>query len=344
MKYRHFPLPLTRRVLVVLAGTLAVATALAACGGGGNSLTVYSGRSQNLVGPILERFEAESGIEIEVRYAGTSQLAGTVLEEGRNSPADVVFFQDAGALGALSQEGLLATLPEATLGRVDRRFRSRRDDWVGTSGRARTVVYHRGTISPDDLPPSILGFTDSKWKGRIGWAPTNGSFQAFVTALRVQLGEERARAWLEGVQANEPKVYAKNTPIVQAAGTGEIDVGFVNHYYLHRFLESEGEGFGARNHYYGGGDPGSMLNVAGVGILRTSDNQDSARRLVDFLLSPSSQSYFTGETFEFPVVAGVSSAEGVPPLSSLDPPDIDLGNLEDLKGTLDLLRQTGVLG
>ena len=333
-----------RGSLPLLLLPLVAVALLASCGGGGDTLTVYSGRSQSLVQPVLDDFTKETGIDIRVKYASSSGIVGLILEEGDNSPADVVFLQDPGSLGALSQEGLLRRLPDDLLNTVGSQFRARTGDWVGVSGRARTVVYNTANIDPEkDLPDSILDFTDPKWKGRIGWAPSNGSFQAFVTGLRLLRGEEEARRWLEGIQANDAQIYPKNTPIVDAAARGEIDVGFVNHYYLHRFLAEEGEDFGARNHYLKGGDPGALVLAAGTGILRTSGNRAAAERFVEFLLSRESQEYFVVETKEYPLVPGVEAADQLPPVDQLEPPDLDLSNLADLEGTLKLLREVGIL-
>jgi iron(III) transport system substrate-binding protein len=309
----------------------------------GGTLTVYSGRNEELIGPIIERFEKETGIQVNVRYGDTAELAATILEEGQNSPADVFFAQDAGALGALAQEDRLAQLPNDLLDMVDERFRSPEEEWVGVSGRARVVVYNTNAVSEEDLPDSIFGFTDPEWRGRIGWAPSNGSFQAFVTALRVVEGEERAREWLQGIQANEPKVYEKNSAIVQAAGSGEIDVGFVNHYYLFRILEEQGEDFPARNYYLTGGDPGALVNVAGVGILEGAANQAAAEEFVRYMLSEDAQQYFADETYEYPLVDGVEANPQLPPLSEIQTPNIDLSDLSDLEGTLQLLQELGIL-
>ncbi len=307
------------------------------------ALTVYSGRSEDLVGPLIEQFEAESGIDVEVRYGDTAQMAAAILEEGDNSPADVYYGQDAGALGALSSAGRLQTLDPAILERVDPQFRSVDDQWVGVSGRARVAVYNTGMLSEDDLPESILDFTDPKWGGgKIGWAPTNGSFQAFVTALRVSEGEEGARAWLEGIQANEPKVYDSNVPIVDAAGAGEIQVGFVNHYYLYRAL-AENPDFPAANHLFPNGDLGSLVNVAGTGIVDTAENTEEAQQFVEFLLGEPAQEYFAVETFEIPLVDGIESQVPLPPLESLQQPDINLNELADLEGTLELMTEVGLI-
>ncbi len=310
---------------------------------GAGELTVYSGRNEELIGALVEQFQNESGIKVNVRYGDTAELAATILEEGANSPADVFFAQDAGALGALATQDRLQKLPDSILQRVEERFRSPEGEWVGTSGRARVVVYNTTTLTETDLPETIFGFTDPKWKGRLGWAPTNGSFQAFVTALRVLQGEEKAREWLEGIKANEPKVYDNNTAIVQAAASGEIDAGFVNHYYLVRQLQENGDSFGARNYYLKNGDPGALVNVAGAGILTGAKNQAAAEQFVTFLVGDAAQQYFADETFEYPLVTSVEPNAALPPLSAIQTPQIDLSRLEDLQGTLQLLQDLGIL-
>jgi iron(III) transport system substrate-binding protein len=310
---------------------------------GAGELTVYSGRNEQLIGALVEQFQNESGIKVNVRYGDTAELAATILEEGANSPADVFFAQDAGALGALAVQDRLRQLPESILQRVEPRFRSPEGEWVGTSGRARVVVYNTKTLTETDLPETIFGFTDATWKGRLGWAPTNGSFQAFVTALRVLEGEEKARQWLEGIQANEPKVYDNNTAVVKAVASGEIDAGFVNHYYLFQQLQENGPDFSARNYFLKNGDPGALINVAGVGILKGAKNQAAAEQFTTFLVSDSAQQYFTDKTYEYPLVTSVTANPELPSLSTIQTPQIDLSKLSDLQGTLKLLQDLGIL-
>jgi iron(III) transport system substrate-binding protein len=310
----------------------------------GQSLVIYSGRSENLVAPIIDRFRETSDIDVEVRYGGTSELAATILEEGNNSPADIFFAQDAGALGALAKEGRLAALPASILDLVPANLESQDGTWVGVSGRARVLVYNTNELTEADLPTDIWGLTDPAWRGRIGWAPTNASFQSFVTALRVLEGEDRAREWLEGIIANEPAVFDGNAPIVEAVAAGEVSVGLVNHYYLYRFLAEQGEDFAARNYYFPTPGAGSMINVAGTGILNTSDNSAAAAQFIEFLLSDEAQQYFATETFEYPLTgAEVELPEILEPLSEVATPDIDLSDLDDLQGTLELLQDVGAL-
>ncbi len=307
------------------------------------TLVIYSGRSETLVEPIIELFRQETGADVQVRYGNTAEMAATLLEEGANSPADLFWAQDPGGLGAVAEAGLLADLPEEILSMVPEQFRSPQGNWVGISGRARVVVYNTEAVSPGDLPDDIWGFTDPAWEGRIGWAPTNGSFQVMVTAMRQVWGQERTAEWLEGIQANNPSVYDGNTPIVAAVGAGEVAVGFVNHYYLYRFLAEEGETFGARNYFLPGGGPGSLVMVAGSGILKTSNSRELANQFLAYLLSEQAQVYFTTETFEYPVRPGVSLPSELVPIGQLNPVDIALGDLSDLAGTIELLQATGVL-
>jgi iron(III) transport system substrate-binding protein len=308
----------------------------------GGRLVIYSGRNENLVGPLIEQFQEETGISVEVRYAGTTELAATILEEGDNSPADVFFAQDAGALGALQAEGLLADLPEGALNRVDARFRSPEGQWVGASGRARVAVYNTDELSEEEMPASVEELTGSEWEGRVAWAPTNASFQSFITAFRELRGEDAARDWLSAMRDNGAVAFENNGAIVRAVGAGEIPVGLVNHYYLYEIQQEEGE-MPIANHFFSGGDVGSLVNVAGVGILASAVNTEQAAAFVDFLLSPTAQEYFAQETSEYPLIEGIPTVEGLLPLDEIQSPDIDLSELADLQGTLDLLTEVGIV-
>jgi iron(III) transport system substrate-binding protein len=305
------------------------------------TVTVYSGRGEDLVGPLLELFEEETGIDTEVRYGDSAEMLLLIQEEGDNSPADVYYSQGAGFLGELSSTGAFTTLPEELLEQVPPALRSPNDDWVGLSGRARTVIYNTDEFTEDELPDSIVDFTDPEWQGRIGYAPTNASFQDFVTALRFLEGEDAARSWLDGIVANGVP-YEGNTAIVEAVAAGEVSVGLTNHYYLYRYL-AEDPDYPAANKFFPAEDPGSLVNIAGAGVLATTDEEAGALALIEFLLSPTAQEYFATETFEIPVIDGVEVPEGLPTVDTVNLPEFDLNQLLDLQGTVDLLIEVGAL-
>jgi iron(III) transport system substrate-binding protein len=341
-------------IRVALLGLLA-AFAIACSGGDDNGegesastteqpsgeITVYSGRSEALVAPLLKQFEDDTGIQVNVRYAGSAELAATIQEEGNASPADVFWSQDPGPLGALSSR--FTTLPAGLLEIVDTGFKSAEGRWIGVSGRIRVVVYNTDKVQPSQIPSSILGLTDPAWRNRVGWAPTNGSFQIMVTALRVLKGEETARKWLEDMKNNGAKAYGNNNAVLSAVAAGEIDVGLINHYYLHAARRTT-PNIKAANHYINNNDdPGSLIMVSGVGILSTTDNRPAAERFVEYLLSNSAQQYFATETAEYPVIDSVIPPAGLLSFEELRGPRVDFAQLADLQGTLALLRRTGVV-
>jgi iron(III) transport system substrate-binding protein len=336
------------RALMALAAAALALPALAACGGGSDAgdgpLTIYSGRSEELVGPLFAQFTAETGVEVSARYGDTAELAAQLIEEGDASPAQVYFAQDAGALGAVDAAGLLAPLPASVATTVPEAYRAPSGDWTGVSGRARVIAYDPEQVPAADVPQSIFDLTDPKWKGQVAIAPTNASFQAFVTAMRVSQGDEVTKAWLEGLVANDVQTYEKNSLILDAVDTGQAQLGLINHYYWYeKAAEVGADAMRAQIAFTKPEDPGSLVNVAGVGILKGAAGNPKAAQFVEWLLSPSTQEWFVTNTFEYPLVPAVAAAEGLPPLDTLRGPNVPLAELADLPGTLTMLEDVGLL-
>lgn len=307
----------------------------------GGNVVVYCGRNEALVAPLLEQLAGELGITIETRYAGTGALAAQLLEEGENTPAGLFFSQDAGALGEIANAGMLMELPDSILGMVDPTLSDADGRWVGVSGRARVVVFQPDLVDEAEFPESILDLPGAGL-GTIGVAPTNASFQTFVTALRLSEGEDSAREWLETLMASDHVIFDGNGAIVDAVASGEIGLGLVNHYYLYQKLK-ETPDITARNHYYLNGDIGGLINVAGVGVIAGSGQEETATALAEALLGETAQSYFAEETSEYPLASGVSPSVDLPPLDEYEMPEINLNDLDDLRGTLELLTDLGLI-
>lgn len=305
----------------------------------GGKLVVYSGRNENLVRPLIEQFKEKSGIDVEVRYADTTELAATLLEEGDASPADVFFSQDAGALAALEAEGLLAELKEGAAETVPERFRDPQNQWTGLSGRARTIVINPEKLSVAEQPENILDVADPMWKGRIGLAPTNSSFVSHVSALLVEIGEDDVKKFLADLKANDPKTYDSNGLVVKAVASGEIDLGLVNHYYALN-EKKENPGASVANIYP---QEGAFVNVTGIGIIEGAANRAQADAFVEFLMSKEAQEFFRTETNEYPLVEGIGGPEGQPPLEQLKTIDLPLDELgKDLERSSTLIKEAGL--
>ena len=342
-----------RKALRALAA-LALATSLAGCGGTGTdtattttqdsdgTLTIYSGRNEEFVGPLLEEFQTQTGIDVDVRYGDSADLAAQLLEEGDRTPSDLFWAQDAGALGSVALGGLATSLPTDVVSVVPAEFRGPSEQWVGVSGRMRNFVYNKDKVPTGELPNSVTELADPKWNGRVGIAPTNASFQAFVTALRLSAGEGAAEKWLRDLKANGAKLYEKNSQIVQAVNDGEIDLGLVNHYYVHALKDELGE-TKAENGFFAPNDAGSLVNIAGVLITPKGSKDPDARVLLEWLLSASTQQKIVDQLREYPVVASVSAPSGLPVLSEIPGPGVALNDLADLPATLQLLAKVGLV-
>lgn len=342
--------PASTRFRASTAAILAVLLALplvAACNRGEESeraLTIYSGRSEELVGPLFRQFTEQTGIKVEARYGDSAELAAQILEEGAGSPAQVFFAQDAGALGAVEAAGLFATLPEGAAAAVPADYRAPDGTWTGVTGRARVIAYDPQQVPAAEVPKSVADLTDPTWRGQVAIAPTNASFQAFVTAMRVADGDEVTRRWLEGMVRNEAQRFEKNGLILDAVDTGQVKLGLINHYYWYeKAAEVGAAGMRAKIAFTAPGDPGSLVNFAGVGVLKSAGESAESATFVEWLLSPETQRWFVTNTYEYPLVPNVPVADGLPPLNSLRGPDVALADLDSLPATLAMLEDVGLL-
>ena len=337
-----------RRSIAAITALVLIASA---CGGSESSsdtttastdtrLTIYSGRSEELVKDLFTAFTTETGIAVDARYGDSGEMAALLLTEGSASPADVFFSQDAGALGAV--EDMFAQLPTQNLSAVDAQYSATSGKWMGVTGRVRVVVYNP-SLAPTP-PNTIDALLDPQWSGKIGFAPTNASWQSFVTALRVLRGEAAAEKWLTAFAKNKPVPFEKNGAVRDAVNSGEVALGLVNHYYLLEQIAAEGaSAVTAKNQFMAAGDVGGLVNVAGAGILASAKHSGAAQKFIDFLQSETAAEYFRTKTWEYVLTKGATQAEGIPAFADLKAPSIDLSNLKSLDVTQELLQKVGLL-
>ena len=331
-----------KRALKVGAAVLIAAiaaTSLAGCARestatGEQTITIYSGRSEDLIAELLEQFTTETGIGVEVRYSDSASLAAQILEEGSNVQADVFFSQDAGALGAISEAGAFKKLDDETTSLVDSKYRAVDSTWIGVSGRSRVLSYNPDLVAAADLPKSIFDLADPKFKGKVGIAPTNASFQSSVTAMRVLAGEAATVKWLNAMKTNAV-LFEKNSQILEAVESGQVSAGLINHYYWYERAAEVGEDkMISKMAWFEAGDVGNLINVAGVGVL---SDKPEAKTFAKWLLGSTAQNFFVNKTAEYSLT-GLSAREGLPALNQIAAPNIDLSALSTLAQTLELIR------
>lgn len=355
--------PMVKRTLGVL---VLLATFLAACGGSssertldstaasiysgtcagdeGRSVTIYSGRTENLISPVLDAFACETGVSVQVRWGASTDLALLMAEEGDRTPADVFLSRSPGPVGFLDAEGLLGQIDQTVLDLVSADSRSTAGTWVGFSGRKRVLVYNVDDLSAADLPESVFELTDERYRSQVAIPATNGSFIDWFTVFRDQFGSDVAAQWLDDMVANDARFYPNNRSIVEAAGRGEIQMGLVNHYYNFQEAASAGEAHRALNHDLADDDIGSLLIITAATITSSSDNVAEAEELLRYLLSAPVQTYFSEETFEYPLAGGVEPADVLPPLTALEIGTVDFDRLGGgFKETTAIIESSGIL-
>jgi iron(III) transport system substrate-binding protein len=308
------------------------------------TLRIYSGRGETLVGDLVSYFDDHyPDFDPQVTYDTAQALATRIDTEGSNTPADVFYSVNAGALGFLAENGHTQSLTDDTAGLVDSRFQADDAAWTGTSGRARTVPFNSNALSESDLPDDIMSFPDelSDYEGEIGWAPTYSSFQGFVTAMIRLEGEQATREWLRGMQEIVAQPFSDEFAIAQAVADGDLALGLTNHYYIQRVLAGRPDA--PLSTGFTEGDAGAVFNVAGACRLGASDSAEQADLFVRHLLSAEAQEYFAIRTFEYPLVPGVDPVGRLPTIDELNVPDIELSALSDLDQTVQILRDEGVL-
>jgi iron(III) transport system substrate-binding protein len=332
-----------------IASSLVLATALLLSGCSSSTeqesspteLTIYSGRSEEFIAPFFAEWEKKSGIALKIRYADSAELAAQIREEGSNSPADIFLAQDAGSLGAVSLAGLFTTLGDEVGTDIQPQYIAADRSWIGVTGRARVFAYNPQLLT--DLPQSITDLSNPIYKSKLGIAPTNASFQAFVTALINAKGEDFTQQWLESLVKNDVQIFAKNSAIVEAIDSGKISIGLVNHYYTWEVSQGLGRKINAENGFFTSGDLGNMVNVSGAGILKSSKKYAAAEYLINYLTSQVVQSKFVAETHEYSLIADEIAPAGLPSLSQIGTPSVDLESLADIQKTQELLIKVGLL-
>jgi iron(III) transport system substrate-binding protein len=323
------------------------ALALSACGSsghGGAVLTLYNGQHEQTTAALVAAFERQSGIEVRVRSGDEAELADQIMQEGSSSPADLFYSENTPVLEALREHGLLAAVSRSTLAAVPSRYDCAEGDWVGVSARVSVLVYNSAELRPSQVPDSILELARPRWKGKLGFAPSETDFQPLITAVVKLDGVHAAERWLTGLKANGA-VYPDNETVVTQVNNGQSALGPINHYYWYRLRAEIGaSAMHSALHYYSAGDPGDLVDVSGAAVLRSSSHQAAAQRFLAFLVSRAGQRTIAhSHSYEYPLRPGVSPAPGLRPFSELHPVALTPAQLGDGSAALAMEQRLGLL-
>jgi iron(III) transport system substrate-binding protein len=331
---------------------LLMAGALAACGsgsgGGGSagSITLYSGQHEQTTQSLVEAFEQQTGIQVNVRYNDEDSFADEIIAEEAHPIADVFYTENSPVLEYLQNQGLLAPVDASTLAKTASKYNSPQGDWVGVSARVSVLIYNPSLISESQLPTSVLQLANPKYKGKLAFAAGETDFQPVVTSVARAYGDAKAATWLEGIKENAGShVYPDNETIADEVNRGAVAFGVVNQYYWYRMKAELGaSNVHSKITYFAPHDPGYVLDVSGAGILKSSKNQADAQKFLAFLVSKQGQEIIAHSiSFEYPLDDGVQTTAPETPFADLQPNSISIADLGDGSTAISLLRQAGLL-
>lgn len=332
------------RTLAALAATIMLAPLLVACGGDdGPYITVYNAQHEELLDELVPVFEEKTGIDVKLRSGSDLELANQLVQEGDASPADVFLTENSPAMTLVDDAGLFAKVDQDTLDQIPAQYVPSDKSWTGFIARSTVLVYNKDAVSKDELPTSLMDLADPEWAGRVGYAPTGADFQAIVSAVVETQGEDAARQWLAGLADNGTELE-NNLVVLEQVNSGQVDVGVTYHYYWYRDQAESGEmSDDSALHFFGNQDPGAFLSVSGAGVLASSDKQDDAQEFVNFLTSEEGQQAIADSyAMEYPLNPAVTLGPPVKPFDELDPPKIDVGNLNS-EVVVSMMQDEGLL-
>jgi iron(III) transport system substrate-binding protein len=333
-----------------LIGAVIVSAALlAGCGGSPKnlgSITLYSGQHEQTTQSLVAAFEQSTGINVKVRYDDEDTFTDEIVMEASHPEADVFYTENSPPLEYLQEKGLLAAVDPATLAKTPAKYDSPQGDWVGISARVSVLIYNPSLISKSQLPTTVLGLADPKYKGELAFAAGETDFQPIVTSVDRTYGQAKTLAWLHGIAANAGNhVYPDNETIADEVNRGAVAFGVVNEYYWYRMGAELGK---AKVHskitYFAPHDPGYVLDVSGAAVLKSSKDQAGAQKFLAFLVSKQGQEIIAHSiSFEYPLDDGVKTAAPETPFSQLQPNSVSIPELGDGSTAISLLQKTGLL-
>jgi iron(III) transport system substrate-binding protein len=308
------------------------------------ALVIYSGRSEPLIQPVIDAFQARyPEVKVLLKAGSNSQLANALLEEKSNPQADLFITTELFTIQSLARQGVFQPYRPRGGDRLPAQFVDPDHLWTGLTQRARVIMYNTDRVTPEAAPKSLLELTDPKWRGQIAAAnSTNGSLQAQVAAMRQLLGEPAAEAWLKGLTANQVTFFGGHTDVRKAVGSGEFALGLVNHYYYY-LQQAEGSKVGIIFPDQGDGQMGLLTNATAISVVNRNANLPVAQAFVDFLVSAEGQKLFAEQNYEYPLLPGVALRTGVQPLTGFQLANVNMAEAtRAFDATFALLETAGL--
>jgi len=295
-------------------------------------VNVYSYRQPFLVEPLFAAFTRQTGVDVRVIYA--KGLIERMVQEGRNSPADVLLAVDIGSLSNAVIQGLTQPIVSELVDvNIPRSFRHPNNHWVGLTSRARVVYASRDRVAQNSITYEELA--DFKWKGRIC---TRSGQHVYTIALIASMishhGEENAKEWLRGLKANLARKPAGNDRAqIKSIFAGECDISLGNTYYMALMLTNEKEleqkewGQSVKIIMPNAADRGTHINLSGVILAKNAPHRKNAVKLIEWLTGAEAQKIYADVNHEYPLSDGIDISDMVASFGDLHADEISFDEI-----------------
>lgn len=318
-------------------------------------LVIYNGQHVQTTEDLVALFRGDAKASIGLRNADENQLADQLIVEGRRSNADLIYTGNTLPLEYLAEHGLLARLPDSILALSNKKYDSPNGYFVGISARVSVLIYNPSLISKSKLPQHISDLANPEYKDMLALAPGETDLYPIIDSFVLAYGKNAALKWLEGLKMNATNhIYPDNESLVLAISRGQAAFGIANQYYYYRIrAELSASSVHCDISYFAPRDPGYVIDISGIALLKSAPHKSEALDFIRFLLSKKAQQLIGGYrvnnlqsiSYEYPIDAGVSisKTEGETPFSQLQPYPITITELADGHQARSLLKEAGLL-
>ncbi|MGI5308163.1 Fe(3+) ABC transporter substrate-binding protein [Rheinheimera sp. WS51] len=298
-------------------------------------VNIYSGRQEELVKPLLDKFSAQTGIKVNLITGKADELISRMVSEGRNSPADVLISSDVGRLYRAKQQQVLQSVQSDTLtSTIPSALRDPNGYWYGLTMRARPIMYVTGKVDPAELS-TYADLASPKWKGRICVRSSNNIYNQSLTASFIAHdGAEATAKWAQGFVANfaQPPRGGDRDQI-KAAAAGVCDIAIANTYYLAGMLADDSQKQIAQKvsvFWPNQTTDGVHVNISGAGVAKYAPNKTEAIKLLEFMTTAEAQQWYAEANHEYSIRDDVPASEILQRFGDFKADTLQLENLGEL--------------
>lgn len=322
-----------KSVIKFFTGLLAASVLLAGCGGAApqpgaqappkeepKRLTLYTSFGADLYNPIAEAFEKETGIKVDIVFAGTGEMLNRIKAESANPQGDVMLGGGAESYEAFREQFEAYKIKEDAL--IPAGMKAPDHLWYGYNALPMVIMYNKNLVSESEKPTTWKELADPKWKGKVAMADALKSGTSFVQILTIGTvygTEPKSLNWdMIKAVVNNAKVLGSSSLPPTGVDAGEYALA----------LTHENAGW---KYAKAGGPVGMIYPKDGtasipdsVAVIKGAQHPQNARLFMDWLFTKAGQQLAVAKGLR-PSRSDMALPEGLVPTSEIKLISLDMG-------------------